>query len=43
MKLAVTDLPTVGGIDEEVFIFTVDLHYLSRNVGTKNKSFPFYA
>lgn len=43
MKLAVTDLPIVGGVDEEVFIFTVDLHYLSRNVGTKNKSFPFYA
>ena len=32
-----------GNPDEEVFIFTVDLHYQSTGIGTKNKAPSFYA
>ena len=38
----VIQIPTItGGDDTEPFIFTVDLHYQTTNVGTKERNAPF--
>jgi len=41
LTFTVNGIPTLGD-NGEVFIFTADIHYQSRGIGTKNKSTPFY-
>ena len=44
MNLTMTTIPTItGGSPNEPFIHRVDIHYLSTNVGTKDKTPDFYA
>jgi len=40
--LSPTTLPTITGGNGLPFIFTLDIHYQSTNVGTKNNASPFY-
>jgi hypothetical protein len=43
VNTAFTTIPTItGGVPNTPFIFTIDLHYQSTGVGTKNKINPFY-
>ena len=42
VTLTVNTIPTLTGGDGEPFIFTLDLHYQSTNIGTKNNASPFY-
>lgn len=40
----VTTIPTItGGTPNEPFVFFIDIHYQSSNIGTKNKISNFYA
>lgn len=43
MNLTLTTLPTItGGASSEVFIHSVDIHYQSTGIGTKEKAPNFY-
>lgn len=44
IALNVTGIPTItGGTPNQPFIFSVDLHYQSTGVPTKDKNAPFYS
>jgi len=43
IALKTTTIPTItGGATNLPFIFTVDIHYQSSGIATKNKNYPFY-
>lgn len=43
VTLSPTTIPTItGGASASPFIFTLDIHYQSKSVGTKNSASPFY-